>query len=111
MVLSLSCISVCNNQMIFVENCDLLKNNRSQIKFIQFFYKRNFVFLVLVCSSKVLVLRSLDSNLVMSTWKKEMNTQCFLIEDIDHIVHNVVFECLVLNLYGNSSISSTFFLN
>jgi hypothetical protein len=30
-----------------------------------------------------------------------------LVEDIDHTVHNVVFECLVLNVYGNSLISST----
>jgi hypothetical protein len=30
-----------------------------------------------------------------------------LVEDIDHTIHNVVFECLVLNVYGNSSISST----
>jgi hypothetical protein len=30
-----------------------------------------------------------------------------LVEDINHKVHNVVFECLVLNVYGNSSISST----
>jgi hypothetical protein len=30
-----------------------------------------------------------------------------LVEDIDHTIHNVVFEFLVLNVYGNSSISST----
>jgi hypothetical protein len=30
-----------------------------------------------------------------------------LVEDIDHIVCNVVFECSVVNVYGNSSISST----
>jgi len=30
-------------------------------------------------------------------------------ENIDHIVHNVVFKCLVLTIYGNSSISSTSF--
>jgi hypothetical protein len=30
-----------------------------------------------------------------------------LVEDIDHIICNVVVECLVLNVYGNSSISST----
>jgi hypothetical protein len=28
-------------------------------------------------------------------------------EDIDHTIRNVVFECLVLNVYGNSSISFT----
>jgi len=28
-------------------------------------------------------------------------------EDIDHTIHNVVFECLVLNVYGNVLISST----
>jgi hypothetical protein len=32
-----------------------------------------------------------------------------LVEDIYHIVCNVVFECLVLTVYGNSSISSTSF--
>jgi hypothetical protein len=31
-----------------------------------------------------------------------------LVEDIDHTIHNLVFECLVLNVYGNSSISSTY---
>jgi hypothetical protein len=31
-----------------------------------------------------------------------------LVEDIDHIICNVVFECLVVNVYGNSLISSTF---
>jgi hypothetical protein len=31
----------------------------------------------------------------------------FLVEDIDHIVCNNVFECLVLTIYGNSLISST----
>ncbi len=31
-----------------------------------------------------------------------------LVEDIDHIIHNLVFECLVLNVHGNSSISSTY---
>ncbi len=30
-----------------------------------------------------------------------------LVEDIDHTIHDLVFECLVLNVYGNSSISST----
>ncbi len=30
-----------------------------------------------------------------------------LMEDIDRIICNVVFECLVLTIYGNSSISST----
>jgi hypothetical protein len=30
-----------------------------------------------------------------------------LVEDIDHTIRNVVFECLVLNDHGNSSISST----
>jgi hypothetical protein len=30
-----------------------------------------------------------------------------LMEDIDHTIRNVVFECLVLNVYGNSSISFT----
>jgi hypothetical protein len=25
-----------------------------------------------------------------------------LVEDIDHIIHNVIFEYLVLNVYGNS---------
>jgi hypothetical protein len=30
-----------------------------------------------------------------------------LMKDIDHIVCNVVFECLVLNVYGNSLISFT----
>jgi hypothetical protein len=30
-----------------------------------------------------------------------------LMENIDHIVCNVVFECLVLNVYGNSLISFT----
>ncbi len=30
-----------------------------------------------------------------------------LMEDIDHTIHNVVFECLVLNVYGNLSISCT----
>ncbi len=30
-----------------------------------------------------------------------------LVENIDHTIHNVDFECLVLNVYGNSSISST----
>jgi hypothetical protein len=30
-----------------------------------------------------------------------------LMEDIDHKVRNVVFECLVLNVYDNLSISST----
>jgi hypothetical protein len=29
------------------------------------------------------------------------------VENIDHIVCNVVFKCLVLNVYGNSSILST----
>jgi hypothetical protein len=29
-------------------------------------------------------------------------------ENIDHIVCNVVFECLVLTIYGNSSILSIF---
>jgi len=34
--------------------------------------------------------------------------KCFFItEDIDHTVRNVVFECLVLDVYDNSSISST----
>jgi hypothetical protein len=31
-----------------------------------------------------------------------------LVEDIDHKICNVVFECLVVNVYGNSLISSTF---
>jgi hypothetical protein len=31
----------------------------------------------------------------------------FPLEDIDHIVRIVVFECFVLNVYGNLSISST----
>jgi len=31
-----------------------------------------------------------------------------LVEDIDHIICNVVFDCLVVNVYGNSLISSTF---
>jgi hypothetical protein len=31
-----------------------------------------------------------------------------LVEDIDHIIHNVVLECLVLNVYCNLSISFTF---
>jgi hypothetical protein len=30
-----------------------------------------------------------------------------LVKDIDHIFCNVVFECLVLNVYGNLLISST----
>jgi hypothetical protein len=30
-----------------------------------------------------------------------------LVEDNDHIIRNVIFECLVLNIYGNSLISST----
>jgi hypothetical protein len=30
-----------------------------------------------------------------------------LVKDIDHRICNVVFECLVLNVYGNSSISFT----
>jgi hypothetical protein len=30
-----------------------------------------------------------------------------LMEDIDHTIRNVVFECLVLNVYGNLLISST----
>jgi hypothetical protein len=30
-----------------------------------------------------------------------------LVENINHIVRNVIFECLVLNVYGNSLISST----
>jgi hypothetical protein len=30
-----------------------------------------------------------------------------LVKDIDHKIRNVVFECLVLNVYGNSSISFT----
>jgi hypothetical protein len=30
-----------------------------------------------------------------------------LVEEIDHTVRNVVFECLILNVYGNLSISST----
>jgi hypothetical protein len=30
-----------------------------------------------------------------------------LMEDIDHTIYNIVFECLVLNVYGNLSISFT----
>jgi hypothetical protein len=30
-----------------------------------------------------------------------------IVEDIDHTIHNVVFECLVLNVYSNLSISFT----
>jgi hypothetical protein len=38
---------------------------------------------------------------------KKNECPVFLMEDIDHIVCNDVFECLALNVYGNSSISST----
>jgi hypothetical protein len=38
---------------------------------------------------------------------KKYERLILLVEDIDHTIHNVVFECLVLNVYGNSSISST----
>jgi hypothetical protein len=34
--------------------------------------------------------------------------EILLVENIDHIVHKVIFECLVLNVYGNLLISSTF---
>jgi hypothetical protein len=39
----------------------------------------------------------------------EKRDECpiFLVKDIDHTICNVVFECLVLNVYGNSSTSST----
>jgi hypothetical protein len=40
----------------------------------------------------------------------EKRNECptLLMEDIDHTVRNVVFECLVLTIYGNSLILSTF---
>jgi hypothetical protein len=48
--------------------------------------------------------RSLDFDLVRSNGKIRW-TPSFLIEYFDHIVHNVVFESLVLNVYGNSLIT------
>jgi hypothetical protein len=41
---------------------------------------------------------------------KKNECPILLVEDIDHTIHNVVFECLVLNVYGNLSISSTYLL-
>ncbi len=63
--------------------------------------------LVLLCSSKVLVLKSLNFDFCKVQMAKRDEHPVTLVEDIDHIVCNVVFECLVLNVYGNSLISST----
>ncbi len=38
----------------------------------------------------------------MTKWDEHL---VFLIEYFDHTVHNVMFECLVLNVYGNSLIT------
>jgi hypothetical protein len=38
---------------------------------------------------------------------KKNENLVLLVENIDHTICNVVSKCLVLNVYGNSSISST----
>jgi hypothetical protein len=38
---------------------------------------------------------------------KRYECPILLVEDIDHTVRNVVFKCLVFNVYGNLSISCT----
>jgi hypothetical protein len=42
----------------------------------------------------------------MSSMAKQDEHLIALVENIDHIIRNVVFECLVLDVYSNSSIAS-----
>jgi hypothetical protein len=65
------------------------------------------MFLVLLCSSRVFVLKFLDFEFVRSKWQKKDERTVLLVEDIDHTICIIIFDSLVLNVYGNLSISST----
>jgi len=78
-------------------NCDLMK--QIQVRSFWVFCQGTFVFLtiflLLLCSIRIVVLKSLDFDLVRSKWQKIDEHPILLVKDNDHTIYNVVFKCLV----------------
>jgi len=64
-------------------------------------FKKKFIYIYIYFIMLCLDYQVLLQLALMAKWNERPTV---LVEDIDHTIHNVAFDCLVLSVYGNSSL-------
>jgi hypothetical protein len=72
-----------------------IKLDQISLVFSLFFFK--YIFFIMLCLDYQVLLQLA----LMEKWNER---PIVLVENIDHTIHNVAFDCLVLSVYGNSSL-------